>query len=1527
MAASDQNYRSQNTLDIVFAVSSILMLVSVLWMLMQDYYREFKTEQRSFRDVEAAVAQRLAVADLPGDEEFATAEEAVKVARKERENNQKEIDDIKNKMAAIQPKKELSEKSFQDVKAVLESKVSFYNIAVDEHGVEYAEKKYRGDIDQLDKETRDAKAVRDNYVDQLKELQSQLERYEAPLTEAQSAWKKVVDRFETQAKLAINKQWTLGDTIRTLPVIDGFASPVKIQQLTIKDVPIDYNFLQVTRYDRCTTCHLGIDRPAYTKEMLHSLKSVSGDQTDKLWQAKARLKERRAALAGTADARNVPDPKQLRMTTLPKDELTEARVNAFCAHPRLELFVGANSKHPAEKFGCTSCHAGQGSGTSFNLVSHSPNNTEAKNRWVQEHSWESNHMWDFPMLPQRFIESSCVKCHHDMTDLYSANNRNEAPKVLRGYNLLKDNGCFGCHEIQGRKSGRQVGPDIRLESNPPLEVLPAAERSRIEADVDNLPGKERKVGPSLFRLAEKTNKEWTTRWLRAPREFRPDTKMPHFYGLANNHPDYLPTEQKKFPDAEMHAISHYLFEASNSHLKELSLLHKQDAAARDKEQARLLNLLSLTKPNDKEKTELMKLEKRAQFRASPPLVDLAAGYKGNPEKGRQLFTERGCLACHSHQGTEVTQGAPTKENYAPAVVSDAQFGPNLSQVAEKLGKKKGDRDSARIWLTQWIMNPHIHSPRSRMPVTHLDAHQATDLAEWLLSQEAQDLGKGWTETVVPEPELDTLKDLARVYLVRLLPRDVMKAVLENDQEKVPAGLIKDLPQEEQDLARGVNSGSLLTYLGKKAVGRLGCYACHDIPGFDNAKPIGVGLNDWGKKDAERLAFEDIAGFLKDHYYVVDKLTDAKDKPVGPITENGKTKLPYEKFFADALLHHSREGFLHQKIQEPRSYDYNRMLAWDDRSRMPQFKFARLRRQPKEMDEDFEARAFKAEADAREAVMTFVLGLVAEPLPAKTINQPSGDRLAEVKGRQILDKYNCGGCHLIQPGVFEFRVTPTTTKQLENALKIASGPDHVFPYHYNWKGKNPASPDKLVVQAVKPKFYDDDELDPKDPDFKQVSLRLAHAARFAEEKGFGDISAQFNVQIPIRSMIYPPPAAFASANNLKNFQRDKGPYGGAFADLLVRYLIEKDKGKVPVIYAPDPQGEDSSNARAAGPPILIGQGERTQADWLYQFLLEPQPVRRMSVLRMPKFNMGKDEAQALTAYFAAVERLQNTGTDLPFPSQAVPQQQDLDTDYWKAKTAAYVARLKSVKDEKGKTLFEQRVAELEPVWQQVLKDYESKLGHVKTQMEPVVAEVAAANKAVEKAKDEADKETDKTKKAELMIKLKVLQAAQKELNDKEGAWKSEAATLERGVANSSLKAQRQTWEESQAYLADAYRLVTNRQICLQCHQVGDVLPNQKITEGPPLALAHLRLRPDWTERWIASPQRFLTYPSVMPNNFPADKNRNYHDLGDKGTQFQHLFAGTSIEQVIAARDALMALPRAEAMPITRYLNLPLPGDKK
>ena len=79
------------------------------------------------------------------------------------------------------------------------------------------------------------------------------------------------------------------------------------------------------------------------------------------------------------------------------------------------------------------------------------------------------------------------------------------------------------------------------------------------------------------------------------------------------------------------------------------------------------------------------------------------------------------------------------------------------------------------------------------------------------------------------------------------------------------------------------------------------------------------------------------------------------------------------------------------------------------------------------------------------------------------------------------------------------------------------------------------------------------------------------------------------------------------------------------------------------------------------------------------------------------------------------------------------------------------------------------------------------------------------------------------------------------------------------------------------------------------------------QGPSLAIAAERLRPDYVRRWIDNPQRFLHYKTVMPINFIANQKQN----GD-------LFLGSeesfSEDQIKAARDLLMIYPQVIDWPI-------------
>ena len=209
------------------------------------------------------------------------------------------------------------------------------------------------------------------------------------------------------------------------------------------------------------------------------------------------------------------------------------------------------------------------------------------------------------------------------------------------------------------------------------------------------------------------------------------------------------------------------------------------------------------------------------------------------------------------------------------------------------------------------------------------------------------------------------------------------------------------------------------------------------------------------------------------------------------------KPPYEQVYTEAVKHHRREGFLHQKLTEPRSFDFDRPRTWDDRLRMPQFRFARTKQREGESDEAYQARQEFEEAEAREAVMTFILGLVAEPMPLKYLNQPNPDRLAEIKGHQVLDKFNCAGCHQIRSGVYEFKTTPEGLKELESIYstsKSSKKKDHFFPGHDAWVDDKPVSADRLTVHGTQPR------LNVTDFDRPMLVVRAIDALRFTGKIG-------------------------------------------------------------------------------------------------------------------------------------------------------------------------------------------------------------------------------------------------------------------------------------------------------------------------------------------------------------------------------------------------------------------------------------------
>jgi mono/diheme cytochrome c family protein len=765
---------------------------------------------------------------------------------------------------------------------------------------------------------------------------------------------------------------------------------------------------------------------------------------------------------------------------------------------------------------------------------------------------------------------------------------------------------------------------------------------------------------------------------------------------------------------------------------------------------------------------------------------------------------------------------------------------------------------------------------------------------------------------------------------------------------MPPGIPKDRLEgtlrdaDERALEAGkVNEAALKWYIGRKAIGRQGCYACHDIPGFETAKPIGTGLNEWGKKDADRIAFEDAETWVKEHYSMaptrttradveaqvralwekgadglgdeeknkltellkkhdvckvaegdgIDKdslalvenaeknlarddrvklkelkerfanqekivrlqrkqvlkgLTGAEEKELKqllpqrffePMTidEDGKkvTLKPYEGFFFERLDHHhqTREGFLHLKLMEPRSFDFNRLRTWDDRLRMPQFRFARSRQKKGESDTQYQARLEKDEAEAREAVMTFILGLVAEPIPLKYLSNPTPEKQAEALGRQVLDKYNCAGCHQVRPGVYEFK-QEDAARLLEMAHNQSRGPNdinyksdfHSFLNHNAWNGPAPTS-DRLMVFG----YADPGATAKGQSDIKEYAAANAQAIRLVDALRFNGSDGVLR-DIPAGNFVYLPGGKFSA---------DEG-FGGTFTNLLIPYLMRKDGTKYPK--------DDEGKSRGVLPPPLHREGERVQPDWLYKFLLNPGVIRPADymVLRMPRFNMSPDESRALVNYFAAAARLTNPGAGVTYPYVSIDQR---EADYWKHASAEYQERLERATKEAGR-------------------------------LDALKKELAEAEKRAADPKNE--KRAADARKVE---QLKVTMA----LAEQGKSAKTQLAE----------KAPKTAKIATDLYSRQAYRLLTNKDLCLKCHEIGHI----KIegAQGPNLMMAAERLRPEWMEKWAANPPRMFTYQPVMPQNFPNDPD-------PLKWKYQETFVGSPLQQTRAVRDILMDTPR-------------------
>lgn len=295
------------------------------------------------------------------------------------------------------------------------------------------------------------------------------------------------------------------------------------------------------------------------------------------------------------------------------------------------------NEHPIERFGCTSCHGGQGLATT---------KAAAHERAVD---WE----WPLRSVPER--EAACGSCH--LGDQVEG-----APMLARGRVAVDDRGCAGCHEIPGYDL-----PDF---------------------------------APQLDGLKDKVSPGWVRAWLRDPQALNADHRMPVFdlttdqrealvaFLFAAEGPPIAPVPAELAGDAERGrravayrrcATCHRIEERGGGYAPDLSM------AGAKLQGAWLFAYLADThriRPNTwmpgfaLPADEAADIVAYAQEQWVPDTADLPWSADEAPvqaeraPEGRKLFGDLGCAGCHRVEGVERKRVAVALTNLGSRRIGD-----------------------------------------------------------------------------------------------------------------------------------------------------------------------------------------------------------------------------------------------------------------------------------------------------------------------------------------------------------------------------------------------------------------------------------------------------------------------------------------------------------------------------------------------------------------------------------------------------------------------------------------------------------------------------------------------------------------------------------------------------------------------------------------------------------------------------------------------------------------------------------------
>jgi mono/diheme cytochrome c family protein len=621
-------------LNVVFAATSLFLFLSVIWMVWDDYDRDWKSTQRRFAQLDYQVTQaQLEQATRGVDQNKLKQLQAQRdAAAKTMAASQQKVDELQDKLKDMDNRLFRANSNYQTAKATYDQDRYAFEVlrnngasSAEAKGKKVAELQQR--VNDLNLELEKVTAERGAVSAELGKYTGQVATIQKQIDDMRSEESRLGKRLDVIAPSVVK------DYVLNAPLVDFLAPSLKIQQVILPNVVDDVNFIRVPKMDRCQTCHLAIDKKGYEK---------------------------------------FPQP--------------------FTTHPNLDWYVGSNSPHPVERAGCTACHEGMGQSVSFTDAAHTPSTPEQKEEWEKTYHWEEPHLWDYPMLPKTMTEASCAKCHRQ--EVYVPN----ADNLTAAYATFERAGCYACHKTKGfdvnrRKPGpiltkidskltpdwvktwirnpravkettwmprffynsNNSSPEDAVRNETEINSIVAylfANAEKHEFAVKNPPhgdakageaivksvgclgchvvgeGKRSEVGPRrtfgqpLENVGNKTTYEWLYDWVRDPKHFSPSTYMPNL----------------RLTDAQVADVATYL-----STLKGPggdAAKATPDAKAVDEV---LFDYLKAVMPFEDAKTTLAKWD--------PKQKEL--------ELGQRAISRYGCFSCHDIKGFEKAQSIGT----------------------------------------------------------------------------------------------------------------------------------------------------------------------------------------------------------------------------------------------------------------------------------------------------------------------------------------------------------------------------------------------------------------------------------------------------------------------------------------------------------------------------------------------------------------------------------------------------------------------------------------------------------------------------------------------------------------------------------------------------------------------------------------------------------------------------------------------------------------------------------------------------